>query len=45
MFGTIKKNELQEILALPENLAIDLVIALGKPVEKVVLEDVKADAL
>ncbi len=43
MFGTIKKNELNNILALPGNLEIDLVIALGKPVEKVVLEDIKPD--
>jgi nitroreductase len=43
MFGTIKKNELKTILELPDSLEINLVIALGKPVEKVVLEDVKAD--
>ena len=43
MFGTIKKSELKKFLALPENLEINLVIALGKPVEKVVLEDAKSD--
>jgi len=43
MFGSVKKSELKEILGLPDNLEINLVIALGKPVEKVVLEDVKSD--
>jgi nitroreductase len=43
MFGAIKREELARRLALPENLAIALVIALGKPVEKVVLEDLPAD--
>ncbi len=43
MFGSVKKSELKEILGLPDNLEINLVIALGKPVEKVVLEDAKSD--
>lgn len=43
MFGSIKRSELKDILALPEHLEINLVIALGKPVERVVLEDVKSD--
>jgi nitroreductase len=43
MFGNVKKSELKEMLDLPDSLEIDLVIALGKPVEKVVLEDVKSD--
>ena len=38
MFGNIRKKRLQEILEVPEHLEIALVVALGKPVEKVVLE-------
>ena len=40
MLGNIRKERLKEILGLGENLEIWLVIALGKPVEKVVLEEV-----
>jgi len=43
MFGSVKKSELKKILDLPDSLEINLVIALGRPVEKVVLEDVKPD--
>ena len=39
MIGNIRKAELRRILELPETLEILLVIALGKPVETVVLED------
>jgi len=39
MFGSCKRKQLREILQLPEHLDICLVVALGKPVEKVVLED------
>ena len=39
MFGSVRRAELKEALALPENLEIRLVVALGKPVEKVVLEE------
>jgi nitroreductase len=42
MLASVKKDELAKRLSLPENLAIALVIALGKPVEKVVLEDLPA---
>ena len=41
MFGAIKKVQLKEKLNLTENLQIELVLALGKPKEIVVLEDVK----
>jgi nitroreductase len=38
MFGSVKREELARRLGLPDTLAIALVIALGKPVEKVVLD-------
>ena len=40
MLGNVSKERLKEILELEEHLAIRLVIALGKPVEEVVLEEV-----
>ena len=43
MMGSVKKTPVQEALNIPDNLEILLVIALGRPAEKVVLEDVKAD--
>lgn len=43
MIGSIKRERLREVLAIPEHLAILLVIALGKPVEEVVLEPLGAD--
>jgi nitroreductase len=43
MFGALKKEDLAEKLSLPEHLRVQLVIALGKPVERVVLEDLPAD--
>jgi len=43
MLGAIMKDQLGEALDLPPRLAISLVIALGKPVESVVLEDLPAD--
>ena len=42
MLANVQKQALSETLELPENLAIALVIALGKPVEEVVLEDLPA---
>ncbi len=39
MIGTVNKGKMTKLLKLPENLEIILVIALGKPAEKVVLED------
>ena len=38
MFGSVRREELARRLGLPDTLAIALVIALGKPVEKVVLD-------
>ncbi len=43
MIGSIKKAQLAEKLELPEHLEIALVLALGKPAEKVVLEDIDAE--
>ena len=43
MFGAIRREELAARLELPKSLSISLVIALGKPVEKVILEDLPAD--
>ncbi len=39
-FGNVKYKELEKILELPENLVITSVLALGKPIEKVVLVDI-----
>jgi nitroreductase len=39
MFGNVNREELAARLALPPHLAIALVVALGKPVENVVRED------
>jgi hypothetical protein len=43
MIGSIKRDELRKVLEIPEHLEILLVLALGKPNEKVVLEDVGED--
>ena len=44
MIASFDKNKLKKIVNLPEDNVILLVIALGKPVEKVVLEEVDRDA-
>jgi nitroreductase len=41
MIGAIDKDRLRKELAIPEHLKIRLVLALGKPAEKVVLEDLE----
>lgn len=43
MLGSVNRVKLAEILNLPEHLEILWVIALGKPVEKVVLETANED--
>jgi nitroreductase len=43
MLLSIKKDELRSDLKIPDHLEIVLVVALGKPKEKVVLEDVVDD--
>jgi len=43
MFGSIDRDALRAHLRIPERYQILLVIAMGRPVEKVVLEDVGPD--
>ncbi|SDB58977.1 Nitroreductase [Desulfonatronum thiosulfatophilum] len=43
MIGSIKKKELAEILAVPEGFEILLVLAIGRPKEKIVLEQLGED--
>ena len=43
MIGSIKRDELRDMLEIPNQYEISLAIALGKPRETVVLEDVKPD--
>jgi nitroreductase len=41
MIGSINRERLQQELHIPEHLKIRLVVALGKPAEQVVLEDLE----
>jgi nitroreductase len=41
MIGSISKGRLRQELVIPEHLKIRLVVALGKPAERVVLEDLR----
>lgn len=41
LFASVKREELARRLGLPDTLAVALVVALGKPVEKVVLDDLE----
>ncbi|RMG84469.1 MAG: nitroreductase [Candidatus Dadabacteria bacterium] len=41
MIGAIQKDRLREALGIPEHLLIRLVLALGKPAETVVIEDLE----
>jgi len=43
MFGSVRRKELKASLSIPDPLEILLVLALGIPVERVVLEDVGQD--
>ncbi len=43
IIGSIEKDELRKVLDIPNQYEILLVLALGKPAEKVVLEDVGPD--
>ncbi|MBU1011590.1 MAG: nitroreductase family protein [Bacteroidetes bacterium] len=43
IIGSIKKTELHTMLNLPEHLEIVLIIALGYPKEKVVIEQINSD--
>jgi nitroreductase len=41
MIGSINRKKLREKLALPDRFEILLIVALGKPIEPIVLDDVK----
>lgn len=41
MIASIRKEQLKKTLTLPENLDILLVLALGKPVENVIIDEIK----
>lgn len=43
MIGSIKREKLREVLKIPSNLKILLVLAIGKPKEKFVIESVGHD--
>ena len=43
MFGSINRKNLRAKLDIPEELEILYVLALGKPVEKIILEPIKED--
>ena len=43
MIASIKKEQLRKVLKIPVQYDILLLLALGKPVEKVVIEDIKDD--
>ena len=43
IIGSVKRDELRKKLNIPFHLAIQLVLALGRPAEKIVLEEVGAD--
>jgi nitroreductase len=45
LIGSIEKDSLREALAIPDQFEILLVIALGKPDEMVVLEDLRPDGV
>ena len=40
MIGSIQKENLRDALSLPARYEIVLVLALGKPVERVVIDDI-----
>jgi nitroreductase len=43
MFGAINIKKLKSVLEIPDHLEVKLVVALGKPVEKAVIDDVGPD--
>ncbi|MCF7919688.1 MAG: nitroreductase family protein [Candidatus Cloacimonetes bacterium] len=45
MFGSVDRPRLKTLLTLPDEYEIELVIAIGKPVEKVVIEEASVDTI
>jgi nitroreductase len=43
IIASVKRDALRKVLDIPERYEILLVLALGKPAEKVVIEEIKAD--
>ena len=43
IIASIKREELSEDLKIPDKYEILLILALGKPVEKVIIEEIKDD--
>jgi nitroreductase len=43
MFGSVNRDSLRELFSIPAKYEIRLVIALGKPKEKVVIDDIRSD--
>jgi nitroreductase len=41
ILGSIKREELSNELSIPDNFDVLLILALGKPVENVIIEDIK----
>ncbi|NOY09318.1 MAG: nitroreductase family protein [Spirochaetes bacterium] len=44
IFSSIKRDKLKNLLEIPDYLAVSIVIAIGKPIEKVVIEDISPGA-
>lgn len=44
MIGSVRRKDLAEIMEIPDGHTIALVLALGTPVERIVLEDIDSDA-
>lgn len=43
MLGNVKRDALAKVLDLPAGMAIKLVVALGKPKEEIILDEIRAD--
>jgi len=41
MLGAVEREQLRQLLKIPEKYEIPLVIALGKPKEKIIMETMK----
>lgn len=45
MIGSVSRGKLQKILNIPNRFEIPLVIALGKPAEQIIIEEIKEDRI